>query len=406
MEPSRFADLNRRARDRLLTRTGKVARAEARPVLSRRDRLAVVRVEGVLVRSAPDWFSWLGVVATETPAIEEAVRAALEDDQVETILLHVDSPGGEAAGIADLADLLFEARSTKRVVSVVESLCASGAYWLASQAHELVAPKDAFLGSIGAYEVWEDSSRAARDEGLEVHVVRSGPQKGMGVMGAPISDEQLEAVQELVDGIAELFVAAVARGRGGEKRRIREAATGQLWLAGAAKARGLVDRIEPPARAFERLAQDPGPRSRPGTRTRALETEESFRARLRAWVRRRDRARARGHSIERPPVRPKHLVRKKATRPSHVVTAPTFTPPASAPEDQEEEIVTSFEIDTGRSLVKAARIHRKRYGGTLRAAMTAVATARARRRDLLCELGERKLLSAKDARVAFERRNG
>lgn len=220
------------------------------------DGVAHVLVSGTLLQKVPEWLSWFGIDATETGTIKKAVEAAAADDDVDSIMLRVSSPGGEAQGVADVADAIAAVGAQKTVNCVVEGLCASGAYWLASQADSISASKDSLVGSIGVYQVLVDSSQAATNEGYKVHVVRSGEHKGSGTRGAPISDAQLAAAQELVDGFAGLFKAAVADGRELEDEDADAVATGQLWLASTAKKKGLIDTVEPVERALSRLAPD------------------------------------------------------------------------------------------------------------------------------------------------------
>lgn len=213
---------------------------------------AIVPVSGVLVRKAPSWFAWMDVDATETPKVARAVQAAVADPGVERIVLLVSSPGGQAQGIDEVADAIRAATKEKPVDCVIDTLCASGAYWLASQASSIAANKDAYVGSIGVYRVLVDSSAAAERAGFKVHVVRTGEHKGMGIGGAPITDAQLAAEQELVDGLARMFEKAVKTGR--DLKDTASLATGQVWLARTAKAKGLVDTVEPVTSALSRLA--------------------------------------------------------------------------------------------------------------------------------------------------------
>ena len=222
-------------------------------------KTAIVPIQGTLMRSVPSWYRWLGIEATALSSIKQGVDAAAADPRVETIVLRIDSPGGQAQGVQEVGDAIHAAAQKKTVCAVVDGMCASGAYWLASQADSISAPEDAFVGSIGVYQVWADFSKAAANEGVVVHVVRSGEHKGMGVMGAPITENQLKATQDLVDGFAALFHAAVARGREISIDHAAGAATGQLWLASAAKTHGLVDAVEPVARALSRLAPEEAP---------------------------------------------------------------------------------------------------------------------------------------------------
>lgn len=219
-----------------------------------RGRTAVIKVSGVLMRQVPRWYRSYGIAATSTPELTETVKAAAEDPAVSTIVLAIDSPGGEAQGVMEAGEAIFAARKRKRVEAVVDALAASGAYWIASQAHAVAAAPDAMVGSIGTYFVITDWSKAAEKLGVKVNVVRSAPHKGAGVMGAPVTDEQLASIQSLVDSFAEQFRGAVARGRDMKPEKVLAVATGEVWLAADCRSKGLVDLVEPVAQAFNRLA--------------------------------------------------------------------------------------------------------------------------------------------------------
>jgi len=93
------------------------------------------------------------------------------------------------------------------------------------------------------YAVYYDSTKAVEDEGYRAIVISSGPHKGMGVVGAPITDEQVAAVRQIIDDMAGHFVQAVAGGRGMDLKKVRALADGRLWLAPRAKQNGLIDGI-------------------------------------------------------------------------------------------------------------------------------------------------------------------
>ncbi len=205
--------------------------------------VASIPISGVLMKSVPKAFRWFGIEATSYREIQNDLAAALGDDSVKAIQLMVDSPGGQVAGVKEAADAIIAAGQVKPTSAHIEDLGASGAYWLASQAKKITASKNAMVGSIGVYSTYVDSSKAAENEGYKVHVVSSGKHKGMGVPGAPITDDQLGAMQEVIDGMAANFVSDVARGRGRGEAAVKEWATGRVWIADDAKALGLVDGI-------------------------------------------------------------------------------------------------------------------------------------------------------------------
>lgn len=182
---------------------------------------------------------------SEASAIElrAAVRQAAKDPTVDKIVLHIDSPGGAVSGIDDLAAEVREAKKLKPVVAYIEDLGASAAYWVASQATEIVANRGAFVGSLGVYGVIHDTSGAYEREGIKVHVVSSGGAKGKGVAGVPVDETTLSEERRLIEAITDLFKLNVREGR-----KLTHAATtdlfdGRVHMAGKALELGLIDRI-------------------------------------------------------------------------------------------------------------------------------------------------------------------
>jgi capsid assembly protease len=233
--------------------------------------VARIPISGVLLKKVPVWLKWFGVEATAYSDIQADLDAALADGGVKEIVLAVDSPGGQVAGVYEAAEAIQAARGRgKPITAQVGDLCASAAYWLAAQAHRITAGQNAQVGSIGVYSVYVDSSKAAEDEGFKVHVVSSGPHKGAGIPGAPITAEQLGGFQAVVDGMAENFKAAVARGRVRSTRKDVDGwATGQVWLAAQASTMGLIDGITTPGKRNEGAAG-----VRPAADSKVQENEE------------------------------------------------------------------------------------------------------------------------------------
>ncbi len=207
-------------------------------------RTAQIPITGVLVKAAPWWFSLFGVDHTTYGELQSDLAMAAQSDDVDDIVLRVDSPGGQVAGVKEASDSIRAAASKKRVTAAVEDMCASGAYWLASQADAISAGPNAMVGSIGVYSAYVDSSKAADMEGLKIHVIASGAHKGMGVPGAPISEDQLGAMREVIDGMAANFVSDVARGRRRSTGSVQEWATGRVWIAEEARKLGLIDAVQ------------------------------------------------------------------------------------------------------------------------------------------------------------------
>lgn len=213
-----------------------------------RDGVALVPIAGVIVadQELQGMLEYYGVTYTDPYDVGRLLDKAELDRQVRSVLLVVDSPGGIIDGTQAAADAVWgmRQRGTKPVSAYTRSLAASAAYWISSQAGRLSADPTAEVGSIGVYTVLEDTSALAEKWGVRVHLVASGPDKGVGVPGTPISDLQLDAFRETIGDLAALFRSAVGRGRGAAPERVLGWASGRVWVAGRAVELGLIDAVE------------------------------------------------------------------------------------------------------------------------------------------------------------------
>ncbi len=223
---------------------------EKRPALFVADGVARIRISGYLLDQVPGWMRAWGIEATSYAEIRSQLTEATGRPDVGAIQLVVNSPGGMVAGVIGAADAIYEARQAKPVHATVESLAASGAYWLASQAETITADDaNAAIGSIGVYTYYVDYSACLEKEGIRVIVVRSGEYKGTGL--DEVTDNQIAAAQQYIDAAANNFINQVARGRGSGTAEIAELATGQLWIAYQARDLGLIDAVRSSSAAAE-----------------------------------------------------------------------------------------------------------------------------------------------------------
>jgi signal peptide peptidase SppA len=179
-----------------------------KPDFELRDDIAIVRVEGPLTQRA-DWF-W-----DSYDAIKDRVCAAL-DSSAKTVVLRIDSPGGDVAGcfetareIRGLAEL-----AGKPLVAYADGLAASAGYALACAASKIYLPATGFVGSIGVISTLFDAVGLNAKMGLNFEVIASGKRKRYGHPNVPISDAAIANTQQQVDDLAELFFALVSESRG------------------------------------------------------------------------------------------------------------------------------------------------------------------------------------------------
>ncbi len=171
---------------------------------------------------------------------------AVADPSIGTIVIEVDSPGGEAVGTPELAARVRAAAAKKPVLAAVVGLCASAAYWVASAATEVVATPSADVGSIGVIMILEDDSQALQNQGIRINIIREPVLKGVGSPWEPLPEAAREILQSQIQAVYSQFVQGVAENRGKSPDFVRaNMGRGMLLLAPQAKAAGMVDRLMP-----------------------------------------------------------------------------------------------------------------------------------------------------------------
>ncbi len=224
----------------------KLAREARRQQLSKTagNGIAVLPLYGVITQrgNMVDDFSGPGSVSTQL--FGSALREALADPAVGSILIDIDSPGGSVYGIAELADEISAAKSQKPVVAIANSLAASAAYWLGAQASELYVTPGGEVGSIGVWQAHFDYSEAMAAEGVTPTLISAGKFKVEGNPYAPLDEEAKAFLQSRTDDYYASFTKAIAKGRGVPISQVREGmGQGRVLGADAALAQNMVDGI-------------------------------------------------------------------------------------------------------------------------------------------------------------------
>lgn len=202
--------------------------------------VAVIPIFGAIVPRANMLTEFSG--GTSAELLRRDIMTAANDPAVSAIVLDIDSPGGSVRGTAEVAQAVAAAAQTKTVIAVANTMAASAAYWIASQATELVASPSADVGSIGIVVALIDSSRAETEAGIDTTIITSGKYKSIG--HGPIDDAQRAVLQEWADSSYDDFVSAVASGRHVTDEVVRSG-FGDGFVVGSRRALelGMVDRI-------------------------------------------------------------------------------------------------------------------------------------------------------------------
>lgn len=205
--------------------------------------VAVVPVYGVITHRARDLS--VSTPMTSTELLTQQLRSAAHNPDISAIVLDVDSPGGSVFGVQEVGDTIQALRGTKPIIAVANAKAASGAYWIASQADELVITPSGAVGSIGALMVHRDQSAKNERDGVKTTYVHAGKYKVEGNPDNPLDAEGQTHLQGMVDHYYSTFVRAVAKGRGVSVDTVRGESFGQgrMVLAKDAVAAGMANRI-------------------------------------------------------------------------------------------------------------------------------------------------------------------
>jgi len=206
--------------------------------------VAIIPVEGVLAKRANMFMRISG--GTSMQLLQKDIDQAIEDPNVKSILLDIDSPGGTVDGTQELANHIYGLRGRKPMTSYAESLMGSAAYWIGSAADEIVMSGDTTqVGSIGVVATHLDVSKAEESAGYKTTEIVAGKYKRIASSYAPLSEEGRATIQDIVDHLYSVFVRDVAMNRGvSEEKVLNDMADGRIFLGQKAIKAGLVDRME------------------------------------------------------------------------------------------------------------------------------------------------------------------
>ena len=201
--------------------------------------ISVVPVYGSLVNRTHGLDTMSGL--TTYDSIRNDFRAALESDS-DAILLDIDSPGGEASGVMDLSDEIYEARGEKPIYAVANESAFSAAYAIASAADTIFLSRTGHVGSIGVIAVHRDQSEADAKAGMKYTTIYKGDRKADLSPHGPLSDEAKAMLDDEVTDHYELFVKTVARNRGLPEAQVM-ATQAAMFMGDKAVSKKLADEV-------------------------------------------------------------------------------------------------------------------------------------------------------------------
>ena len=239
--------------------------------------VAVLPIYGVISQRISMMDDLCGEGGSSTERVSDAFAALMADPSVGAIVLDIDSPGGSVYGTMELAEQIFQARGTKKIVAVADSLAASAAYWIGSAAEDFYITPGGEAGSIGVFAMHEDYSEMLAAMGIKTTFIKAGKYKTEGNPYGPLDEEAQAFMQSRVDDYYDSFVKAVARNRKTSQDSVRNGyGQGRCLGADDAVKSGLCDAVRTLDDVVAELAARPQAQ-KPRTRQQA----ESLDRRLR-----------------------------------------------------------------------------------------------------------------------------
>ena len=182
-------------------------------------------------------------VILDADKTDKEIRKFGDDSNVKAIILHIDSPGGGAAASQEIYHEVISVRTEtkKPIIASVESVGASGAYYIASGCDKIYANPASVVGSIGVIMEWTNYGELLRWAKMKNIVIHAGELKDAGDPTRDLTPKEEAYFQSLVDNMYGQFVHDVAIGRHTSDDKIKDLATGQVWTGQQAQPLGLID---------------------------------------------------------------------------------------------------------------------------------------------------------------------
>jgi protease IV len=194
------------------------------------DKIGIIDLEGVII---------------DPKTVVPQIKKFRDDDSIKAIILHVNSPGGGVAASEEIYREVKRVRDDhkKRIVASIETVGASGAYYISSATNKIYADNGSIVGSIGVIAEWVNYGDLMRWAKLKQEVLKVGEFKDTGDPSRSLTPAERAYMQSLIDNMYGQFVQAVAEGRHEKEADIKTIADGRVWTGQEALGMHLIDQI-------------------------------------------------------------------------------------------------------------------------------------------------------------------
>ena len=214
------------------------------------DKIGVIDVEGVIL---------------DPRTVVKQLREFRRDDSIRAIILHVNTPGGGAAASQEIYSEVRRIRDEKKkkIVASIETLGASGGYYISSATEQIYADPASIVGSIGVISQWVNYEDLLKWAKLKDVTFKAGALKDTGNPARPMTPEEKAYFQSLINDMHGQFISAVAEGRKLKMDDVKKLADGRVWTGQQALPLKLVDQIGDFRVAVEETAKAVGIKGEP-----------------------------------------------------------------------------------------------------------------------------------------------
>jgi protease-4 len=203
---------------------------ETTSITSFGDRIGVVDLDGVILSPQP---------------VVSQLKKFGDDSSIKAIIIHVNSPGGGVAASEEIYREVKRVRKekNKKVVVSIETVGASGAYYVASASDKIFADQGSIVGSIGVIAQWVNYGDLLKWAKLKDVVIKTGEFKDTGNPSRDMTPAEQAYMQSLIDNMFGQFIHAVSEGRGLKYDDVKSFANGKVWTGEQAMSMKLVDSV-------------------------------------------------------------------------------------------------------------------------------------------------------------------
>ena len=194
------------------------------------DKIGVVELDGVILDPA---------------IVVQQLKKFGDDDSIKAIILHVNSPGGGVAASEEIYREVKRIRDDKhkRIVASIQTVGASGAYYISSATNKIYADNGSIVGSIGVIAQWVNYGELLRWAKLKDVTMKAGEFKDTGSPTRDLTPAEQAYLQSLIDNMHAQFIQAVAEGRKAKFDDIKAIANGKVWTGQQALSLKLIDQV-------------------------------------------------------------------------------------------------------------------------------------------------------------------